>query len=362
MKVTVVGAGNSGCAHAAILAKQGVDATLFKTTNGKTSNASNDENFDRIASAGGVVLNALDGSSEFVPLACVTRDPKIAFAEPSDVVLVLTQTLYHRQVAEILAANLKRAKLLLVAPGYMGSFYFWRALRDRVEIFAEGESTPYDARSERGEANICFKNVRNALSFVDPARREEGLEIAASLVDTYRYYRRNVAESALHNPNLIVHTVGAITSAARIEYAKGEFWMYREAFTPAIWRLAERLDDEKKAVLTALDCEPSPYLDECKFRNETDLSVDALETFQRYGREGGPKGPTSVNTRYLYEDVPNGLGLLSSLGAALGIATPIADALISIGGALLGRDFRSEARTLEKLGVTLADVRATHRR
>ena len=69
-----------------------------------------------------------------------------------------------------------------------------------------------------------------------------------------------------------------------------------------------------------------------------------------------------MNTRYLYEDVPNGLGLLSSLGAALGIATPIADALISIGGALLGRDFRAEARTLEKLGVTLADVRATHRR
>ncbi|MBR4977262.1 MAG: NAD(P)-binding protein, partial [Thermoguttaceae bacterium] len=56
MKVTVVGAGNSGCAHAAILAKQGADVTLFKTTNGKTSNASNDENFDRIAATGGVVL------------------------------------------------------------------------------------------------------------------------------------------------------------------------------------------------------------------------------------------------------------------------------------------------------------------
>ena len=52
-------------------------------------------------------------------------------------------------------------------------------------------------------------------------------------------------EAALHNPNIIVHTVGAIFSIPRIEYTTGEYWMYKEVFTPSIWSIVESLDKEK---------------------------------------------------------------------------------------------------------------------
>lgn len=351
MNIAIVGCGNAGCAHAAKLSKDGHQVRLLKT-----SHALHDCNFETIVKSRGIHLQDLDGSDSFVPLALATRDPGPALKD-AEIILVLVQTLYHEQVARLICPEIKTAAMLLVIPGYLGSLYFSRLLGKRVRIIGEGESTAYDARIiAEGHVRILFKNVRNALAFQDPTTIAEGLALASRLVDTYRYSRANIVESALHNPNLIVHTVGAIMSAARIEFSGGEFWMYREGFTPAVWKVIRRLDAEKMAVLSALRCEPIPYLEACKFRNEEDLSVDALAVFQSYARTGGPKGPDSINTRYIYEDVPMGLGLLSSMGRAFGVETPVCDALITLGGALLDRNFRDQARTLERLGVSREDL------
>ncbi len=65
----------------------------------------------------------------------------------------------------------------------------------------------------------------------------------------------------------------------------------------------------------------------------------------------GIQGPITVNTRYLFEDIPMGLVPLSCLGRAVGAATPTMDAVVELGSVLLGRDFRAEGRTLERLGL-----------
>ena len=150
----------------------------------------------------------------------------------------------------------------------------------------------------------------------------------------------------MHNPNLIVHTIGTIVSAARIEYSHGEFWMYKESFTPSIWNVINKLDDEKMSVLAALGCERIPYVEACKFRNCEDISVDALEVFKAYALTGGPKGPMTVKTRYILEDVPMGLGLLKNLGKKYGVETPMCDALITMASALVGIDFNDKLRDL----------------
>jgi glycosyltransferase involved in cell wall biosynthesis len=62
----------------------------------------------------------------------------------------------------------------------------------------------------------------------------------------------NVLETALLNSNVTRHTVGTLLNLGRIEAAQGDFWIYREAFTPAVWRIHDALDAEKMALLAAL--------------------------------------------------------------------------------------------------------------
>ena len=62
------------------------------------------------------------------------------------------------------------------------------------------------------------------------------------------------------------------------------------------------------------------------------------------------KGPTKVDSRYISEDVPQGLVMLEALGKSLSVATPLVSSLIEIASAALGRDLRMEGRPPEKLG------------
>lgn len=103
------------------------------------------------------------------------------------------------------------------------------------------------------------------------------------------------------------------------------------------------------AVLDKLGMEPRAYVEACKFRNSEDLSADAKAVFFDYAQNDSPEGPTVSDSRYITEDVPEGLVMLESLGSVLQIATPACSALIDIASACLNRDFRDNGRTVQKL-------------
>ena len=347
LNITIVGAGNSGTAHAFVLSRMGHKVTLLKT-----SRSMHDENYDAIARQGGVYgidETICTPEREFVPIHAITRNPEEAFAD-ADVVLVLTQSLQHKRVAELILPHIQHVKAVVVVPGNLGSIYFRRGLPDNV-LVAEGESTIIDARiADPGTVQILFRNVRNALSFIPASDTSRGFAYLSAAIPNYTHTRSNVVETALHNPNLIVHTVGTIMSASRIEHSKGEFWLYREGFTPSIWNVINALDAEKMAVMQAYGATPATYLDSCKFRNEADLEKDSMEVFRHYAEHGSPKGPGTIHNRYLTEDVPNGLCVLGKLGHIAGVPTPMADALTSLASVMLGTDLAKDSRDFDEVG------------
>lgn len=350
--ITIVGTGNSGCAHAFCLAKDGHQVRMLKT-----SHALHDDNYDVIAKQGGIygIDNTLgDNNHSFVRIQCITRDPQKAF-EGTDIVFVLTQSLQHESIANLICPFIQNVKAVCIVPGNMGSVYFRRMLPDDV-IIAEGESTVIDARiTQPGTVTILFRNVRNMLSFNPSDGKTEKLKIFQQLFPTYCGCRSNIIETAMHNPNLVVHTIGTIMSASRIELSSGEFWLYKEGFSPSIWNIIRKLDIEKNKVIYAYGGVPADYVDCCKFRNEQDMSKDSMEVFKNYSISS-PKGPSTINNRYLTEDVPNGLCLLESLAKRKCIETPVTSSLIELASTLLNVDFRSNARTVESLKLTNVDI------
>jgi len=62
--------------------------------------------------------------------------------------------------------------------------------------------------------------------------------------------------------------------------------------------------------------------------------------------------PSSLEHKFITEDVPTGLIPMSALGAAARVPTPAIDALVTIVHSITGRDFAAEARTLARLGLS----------
>ncbi|SQH78205.1 NAD/NADP octopine/nopaline dehydrogenase [Shewanella benthica] len=366
MIITIIGAGNAGSACAFMAAEAGHKVRLLKTSNRIT----HDDHFEAMVRNKGIYCidntqkghftdSADDAEKTFQPLELITREPKEAI-EGADVVMIFIQTTYHRVLAERIAKYFQDDQLVILIPGYAASI-FYDQFCDNNPIFAEGESTPNDARVvEPGTVKVLFKNVRNSLSFFPAIRTAEGMAIASRLFPAYNIemssVRKHIFESALHNPNIIVHTVGQYVMYPMLEYCAkhhpGEVpYMYRDALsTKMAWLMIEKLDAEKMAVLSALGCEPIPYLEACLFRNEQDMNQDPREVFENY-KISSPPGPDSFDNRYVTEDVPMGLVLLSSLGETLGINTPECDRLIEMSGGILSRDFYAEGRTLASLGL-----------
>ena len=352
MKVTIIGTGNSACAQASKLVERGHEVTMVKT-----SRSQHEENFEALQRQGGIYYYnqyAKDEERHFAPIRLFTRDIEEGL-DGAEVIMVLTQSLQHKTLAERIGPFLRAGQIVWLMPGNMGSVYFQQNSRQAVHLL-ESESTPYDARiTEAGTVHILFKNVRNAVAFLH-RRDEVMLPTIDSLFGAHKYTRTNIVESAMHNPNMIVHTVGSLMSASRIEQMNGEFWMYRESFSPSVWNVVNALDEEKNQVIRAYGGQPLAYVEACRWRNEEDLSIDPYEVFRSYARTGGPKGPKDLHTRFIWEDVPMGLCLLESLAQKAGIDTPITSALISLANALLQTDFRANGRTLKKLGLQDLDI------
>lgn len=349
MKVAILGAGNAGCAVAADLTLKGHQVTLIKT-----SHAMHDDNFEYIRSHKGKMVLEEFGNTKIAYIDCVTRDLKKI--SENEVIIIYIQTNYHEKLIKKIIPYLRDGQLLLLNPGYLSTAYTIKHLRgaNKNIIIAEAESSFIDGRIiAPGIFRVGFRNVRNPVGIYPLYKLEEAKKILDKL-DEKIVYLDSVVEAALNNPNLIVHTVGSIMSIPRIEQAEDDFCMYHEAYTrknQATWRILDALDNEKMQILDSLGMEKLSYVNACKYRNSLDDDYDAKEVFLEYAEmETRAKGPTKVDSRYISEDVPEGLVMLESLGKLLNINTPIATSLIEVASAALNRDLRREGRTVSRLG------------
>ena len=357
MKFTIIGCGNSGLIHAAKLYGKGHEVALLKTSN------TNGRFFDIIQEENGFKVKddtvQGNGRSFFVKPALITRNVKEA-VQFADVIMVTTTTLQHEFIAELIAPYVRNGQTIILVPGYMGSLIFKKYINKDI-TYSEWETTAYNGRIVNNEyVRISFYNPRNAISVLPVTRTQQVLDVLSQCFDNTKYTRKHILESAFHNPNMIVHPIGILFSASRIEYSNGEFWMYREAFTPSVVNVIKAFDVQKNKVLQAFGCEPLDYFEAAKWRNEEDLNIDAMAVFRSFA-DSSNKGPSFINHRYLNEDVPMGLGLFVSVAKLVGADTSIQEGIISLASALLNKNLKSDARTIQYLlgkdDVTVEDIK-----
>ena len=344
MRISILGAGHAGTAIAADLSLKGHEVTLIKT-----SRAMHDKNFNYLLNNGGEVRLIEKGKTQLANIEHVSRD--VSLVSKSEIVIIYIQSNYHENLIKRIKPYLRDGQILLINSGYLSAAYVLKHCQDIDLTIVEAQSSFIDCRiSEPGTIKISFRNKRNPLG-IYPVGNRKWCKDKLNKVGFPFVYLPSVVEAALHNPNLIVHTVGAIMSIPRVEKTKGEYYMYKEVFTPSVWNILEQLDNEKMDIMEKLGCKRVSYVEACKYRNTLDDSRDAKEVFIWYADMPNPlKGPTKVDSRFISEDVPQGLVLLESLGSKFKVDTPICTSLIDISSAALDRDLRLEGRTVERLG------------
>jgi opine dehydrogenase len=268
--------------------------------------------------------------------------------------MVIVPTVYHGSVAKTMAPHLRSGQVVVLNPGATGGALEVRTtLREsgcRAEVIvAETDTLLYACRSPKpGEAVI-----HGIKRHVDVAALPAGTsrDVAATLNSAFPQFTpaSSVLQTSLTNMNAMMHPAPTLLNAGRIE-SRTAFEYYGEGVTPCVARVVEAIDRERLAIAAALGVRVPSLIEwyAAGYGTHGGTLHDSVQQVRGYD---GIKGPTTLQTRYLFEDIPTGLVPLSAFGEALGVPTPLMRAVVDLGSTLLGRNFWREGRSLAKLGL-----------
>lgn len=357
--VAVLGGGNGGHAVAANLSLNGFRVNFFELPAFAPS-------FEKVLRTKEIRFEGIAGEG-VAKLNVATTDIQQAIKDV-EIIFVITPAFGHKAMAEACAPFVEEGQIFVLMPGSGGSLEFAKIFREkRVKkevILAESMTLPYGARLKGPGHVAVFINASILPTGVFPSRRTE--EVIPKLKPCYATIipAQDVLEAAINNPNPVVHPAATLLSATRIEHLKGEFYLYAEGMTPSVARVFESLNEERLAICKALDYKLYHWnnLDftnynlgeteeECRYRI-LNTSMDAA--FGKESMYAGTKmkGPESLKDRYVTEDVPYGMVLLSSLGGLLKIPTPTHDAVIQLASVINRTNYWRTGRGLKELGLS----------
>lgn len=352
-EVAILGAGNGGITAAADLTSRGFSVRLYEMPQFA-------QNLEGIRKKGGITLKKVNSKDQdresFQKIAVVTSDIKEA-VEGADVVMLTVPGFAIESLAEVAAPHIKSNQyIFLNGAASMGALRFViraRAMGVRTEfMIAEANSLTYATRANPKEAEVELSlEVKHLLLAAYPAKNTQTMVDVCNQLYNCFVPAQDLWEVLLANGNPEAHPAGTMLSAGHIDYFNGDFWMYKQGITPHTVKVVIAAQNERIALGRALGFELDTAAVAREKRGYFSNSTDPLDKlFNESEVFLKIKGPTSLHSRYLTEDIPLGLVLWADLGKALGVPTPTIDALITIGCELLDEDYWETGLTLEKLG------------
>jgi opine dehydrogenase len=156
---------------------------------------------------------------------------------------------------------------------------------------------------------------------------------------------------ALMNAGPIIHPPLIVMNAGPIEHF--ERWdIHKEGTQAAIRRVTDALDGERIKVREALGYGAPHFPLAHHYAKEGEIWMYGRGSHDRLTDSGDWRERLVLSEhRYMREDLRLGLSFLVSVAELAGVATPLARAFLSIGGAICGEDFSKGGRSLASLGL-----------
>jgi opine dehydrogenase len=343
---TVIGAGHGGKAMAAHLALMGLKVTLFNRT------------LDHIAyikARGGIELeSADDGPHGFAKLILATSDLEEAVRN-AQMIMVVVPSSAHADVAKKMTPYLKDGQIVVLHPGRTcGAIEFSKIIQDEgctadVTV-AEAETFIYASRSD-GPAQAHIFRIKEAVPLAAlPATRTHLVLDAIKPAYPQFIDGGNVLNTGMNNMGAIFHPALTLLNAGWIESTNGDYQFYIDGVTPSVARVLEVLDRERVTVASSLGLRPRTGLEWLQMAYDT-IGNDLYEAIHNQPGYYGIKAPSTLNHRYIFEDVPMSLVPIASLGERFGVSVRGMESIIRLACIIHRTDYKHRGRTVDKLGI-----------
>lgn len=315
MKITVIGAGNTGTACAVHLYHAGCQVLLYTRSEEKAA----------YLKENGIVSELEYPGNYPVP---VTADLEEAVTF-GDLLIVNTWANAHKEVFE----NIYKIcdKNLLIYNGNWGALEAYQIRRkyypESTRAIMEADGMPYMAVCQKGRLQL--KGIKKSLT-VGGIQGRVPEDIRRFLEDIYGevIVRKSVFETSLSAPNPIIHIPLALFNISRIENHE-EFKILTEGFSENADHYIMGIDKEREALAEALGVPYERILQQLNRFWGTAYS-SLRELFSSNPVYSNLRGPDSVSHRFIAEDLPYGIQPLTALGDLLGVPVPYCRALTSL--------------------------------
>ena len=350
LKFAVLGTGNSGQTFAADISLKGYSVNLAEVPEFET-------NLRAIERKGGIEISG-DAGNGFAKLNMITTDLKAAI-KGVDIIIIGGSAHAHEPFSKALARHFEDGQFVLLTSNF-GALRFHKWMKEAgvtTQVTpVETVSLLYATRASEPGVVACIGLKSKLPAAALPASRTAEFLQKIKTVFPQFVAAENVWSASLNNLNPIVHPPMVLFNAGRIEATGGKGWnLYADGATESVAKIMLSMDAERMALLKLISNDGISIKDsfETFYANYSVGKETLSETLRQSPIHGDPAfpAPSSVDTRYINEDLPFGLVPWSLIGRAWGVPTPTIDAVIQIASTMLDVDYFQKGLSADDLGI-----------
>lgn len=274
----------------------------------------------------------------------------------SKLIMIVTPANAHKEIAYRIAPYLDDDQIVVLNPGRTGgALEVSNTIKNYNGPFrpkiVEAQSLLFVSRCpEPGKIKISGIKKKLAVAAFPALYNEEVLPLLQNLNQAF-WKNDTILNTSFDNIGAILHPAPLLLNVARCEAPKVAYRHYMDGITPTVASFLERMDEERINVANAYG------ITAISLKNWLNLvykskGTTLYEMIQNTIEYNDVYAPSTLNVRYIFEDVPTGLVPLSSLGAAVGTPTPLMDVVIELANYMMKTDYRISGRTIETMGLS----------
>lgn len=333
--VFVCGAGHQGFSMAAHLSLNGVEARLWNRTQ---------KNIQTVMDTGVIHCTGIvEGTAH---IAKVSSDLSEVV---SDFVMVTTPSSAHKEIARELAPYVHPDMVIVLNPGRtFGAIEFAEELKKqgvkKLPQIAETQTIVYTCR-KTGPNSTSILAIKKDVA-IAAIKGSDIHSIMARMPDCLRPYFKivdSVGKTSLSNVGMILHCAPVMMNVGWIETEAVDFKYYYDGISPSVAHFLEKLDAERQAVARAGGFEIESVR-EWLIRTYGVSGDSLFACIQENDAYREIDAPQTIRTRYIFEDVPNGLVPVEAMGREYGVPTPNITTVIDLACAVMDTDYRAIGR------------------